>query len=95
MFGHGAWVAGGVVVAAGVDDVAVRAASVDAGDDEPPAACAITKPPIPEPASKPAASRAAAAILREPRARGAGCAVGGGGGVNWSPSIGVYLLVVD
>lgn len=94
MLGHAVWVAGGVVVAAGVDVVAVRAAPVDAGDDELPAACAITKPPIPDPASRPAASSAVAAILRGPL-RGAGCAGGGGGGVNWSPSIGVYLLVVD
>lgn len=96
MLGHAVCVAGGVFVAGGVEVVAVRlVALLDADVDEPPAACAITKPPIADPASRPAESMAVAAILRKPDPRRAGSAGGEGGGLNCSPSIGVYLLVVD
>ncbi len=76
-----------VVDGAGVGVVAVSdAALLDALVDEL-AACAITKPPIPDPASSPTESSAVAAILRDPiprRAGGAGSSGGGGGGVNCS-----------
>jgi hypothetical protein len=56
------------------------------------AACAITKLPTPVPASNPTESSAVAAILRIPVLRLAGSSGGGGGGMNWSPSMVLYLL---
>ena len=94
MLGHmvvvdGAFVAG--VVGDGVGVLAVRFAvllEVVVFD----AACAITKLPTPVPASNPTESSAVAAILRIPVLRLAGSSGGGGGGMNWSPSMVLYLL---
>src|ERR1700722_3476729 len=84
MFGH-------VCVVDGVLVLAVRlAALLDAAVFE--AACAITKLPTPVPASNPTESSAVAAILRIPLLRLAGSSGGGGGGMNWSPSMVLYLL---
>jgi hypothetical protein len=73
MFGQFGIVAGvfvaGVLVADGVDVDTVRLADVA---DEFPAACAIAKPPMPDPTSRPPHSRAVAAILRRPVDRRAG-----------------------
>ena len=85
----GVFVAG--VVVDGVAVLAVRVvALLDAVVVE--AACAITKLPTPVPASKPTESSAVAAILRIPVLRLAGSSGGGGGGMNWSPSMVLYLL---
>jgi hypothetical protein len=94
MFGHLVEVDGVFVAGAVVDGVAVLAVSVVALLDAVvfDAACAITKLPTPVPASRPTESSAVAAILRIPILRGAGSSGGGGGGVNWSPSMVVYLL---
>ena len=94
MFGHvcvvdGVLVAG--VVGDGVAVLAVReAALLDAVVLE--AAWAITKLPTPVPASNPTESSAVAATLRIPVLRLAGSSGGGGGGMNWSPSMVLYLL---
>jgi hypothetical protein len=94
MFGHmvvvdGAFVAG--VVGDGVAVLAVRfAALLEAVVFD--AACAITKLPTPVPASNPTESSAVAAILRIPVLRLAGSSGGGGGGMNWLPSMVLYLL---
>src|SRR5579859_3215893 len=86
---YGVFVAG--VVGDGVAVLAVReAALLDAVVLE--AACAITKLPTPVPASNPTESSAVAAILRIPVLRLAGSSGGGGGGMNWSPSMVLYLL---
>jgi hypothetical protein len=94
MFGH--CVVDGVLVAGVVDGVALLAvkfaAVLDAGVDE--AACAITKLPTPVPASRPTESSAVAAILRTPVLRFPGSSGGGGGGMNWSPSM-VCTSLVD
>lgn len=94
MFGH--FVVEGVVVADGVVVVAASDAEVlDAVVDELPAACAITKLPIPDPARSPTESSAVAAILRGPiprRAGGAGSSGGGGGGANWSSMVCTSLV---
>jgi hypothetical protein len=86
----GVLVAGAVVD--GVAVLAVRFALLDAGVDE--AACAITKPPTPVPMSRPTESSAVAAILRGPALRFPGSSGGGGGGMNWSPSM-VCTSLVD
>jgi hypothetical protein len=83
----------GVFVDGVVDGVAVLAVRVellDAGVDE--AAWAITKLPTPVPASRPTESSAVAAILRIPVRRFPGSSGGGGGGMNWSPCMVLYLL---
>jgi hypothetical protein len=77
-------------VADGEAVLAVRVELLAAGVEE--AACAITKLPIPVPASKPTESSAVAAILRRPVLRFSGSSGGGGGGMNWSPSMVLYLL---
>jgi hypothetical protein len=77
------------VVVEGVAVLAVRVAPLDAEDE---AACAITKLPTPVPASRPTESSAVAAILRTPVLRFPGSSGGGGGGMNWSPSMVLYLL---
>jgi hypothetical protein len=83
----------GVLVAGAVVDgdavLAVRVAPLD-GEDE--AACAITKLPTPVPASRPTESSAVAATLRRPVLRFPGSSGGGGGGMNWLPSMVLYLL---
>ena len=92
MLGHLVVVEGVFVdgVVDGVAVLAVRMELLDAGVDE--AACAITKLPTPVPASKPTESSAVAAILRSPVFRFSGSSGGGGGGMNWSPSMVLYLL---
>jgi hypothetical protein len=93
MLGHvvvdGVLVAGVLVAGEVVDGVAVLAvrfaALLDAVVDA--AACAITKLPIPVPASKPTESSAVAAILRKPVPCRTGSSGGGGGGMNWLPSM--------
>src|ERR1700721_850749 len=92
MLGHMVVVDGGLVAGAVVAGVALLAVRVAPLDDEDEAACAITKLPTPVPASKPTESSAVAAILRIPVLRFAGSSGGGGGGMNWSPSMVLYLL---
>jgi hypothetical protein len=94
MFGHFIDVDGVFVAGVVVDGVAVLAVSVAAVLDAAVvvAACAITKLPTPVPASKPTESSAVAAILRRPVRRLTGSSGGGGGGMNWSPSMVLYLL---
>ncbi len=92
MLGHMVVVDGVLVdgVVDGVAVLAVRVVELDAGVDE--AACAITKLPTPVPASKPTEISAVAATLRKPVLRFPGSSGGGGGGMNWSPSMVLYLL---
>jgi hypothetical protein len=94
MFGHIVLVDGVLVAGVVVDGVAVLAVRVAALLDAVvfEAACAITKLPTPVPASRPTESSAVAAIFRIPILRFAGSSGGGGGGMNWSPSMVVYLL---
>src|SRR6202043_2952454 len=92
MLGHMVVVDGVLVAGAVVDGVAVLAVRVAPLDDEDEAAWAITKLPTPVPASRPTESSAVAAILRRPVLRFPGSSGGGGGGMNWSPSMVLYLL---